>query len=251
MVAEPWGIVMTIVLVVLTFVALVALDHFVLSKRYREADWMQPAKSAPQPLGAAHQPVPAGVFVQPTMTWGRIGEAGEVYLGVHPMLLDLVGAGRELELRAVGEHVAKGEPLVSISRAGRRLTVRSPIAGRVDRVNLRAVGETQWTGAEGRGGDWLCRLLPEFVANEARSWLSGAAAAEWTRHRYHELRTYLTNAVAVGHLGVTMADGGELPAGILGQLDQGVWAGLEDRFLAHVGTTIPQSADRSEREGRE
>lgn len=240
---------MTIVLVVLSFVALVALDHFVLSKRYREADWMQPAKPAPQPLAAAYQPVPVGVFVQPTMTWGWIGQAGEIYLGVHPMLLGLVGAGRELELRAVGEHVARGEPLLSVSRAGRRLTVRSPIAGRVDRVNLGAVGETQWTGAEGRGGDWLCRLLPEFVAHEAGSWLSGAAAAEWTQHRYDELRTYLTNALAAGHVGVTMADGGELPVGILGELDQGVWDGLEDRFLAHVGTTIPRSAERAQREG--
>jgi glycine cleavage system H lipoate-binding protein len=228
---------MTIVLVVLTFVALVALDHYVLSKRYREADWMQPVKPAPQPLAAAHQPVPVGVFVQPTMTWGRIGQAGEVYLGVHPMLLGLVGAGRKLEFRASGEHVAKGEPLVSISRSGRRLTLRSPISGRVDRVNLGAVGETQWTGAEGRGGDWLCRLLPEFVTDESRSWLSGTAAAEWTRQRYDELRAYLTNAVADGHLGVTMADGGELPAGILGELDQGVWDGLEDCFLAPEGTT--------------
>ena len=225
------------VLVVLTFVALVALDYFYLGRRYPEETATEPARPALQPLTAAHQPVPAGILLQPTMTWGRIGEAGEIYLGVHPMLLGLVGTPRELEFCAVGAQVARGEPLVSISRAGRRLTVRSPIAGRVDRVNREAIGETQWTGAEGWGGDWLCRLLPERVAEEAQSWLSGAAAAEWTRHRYDDLRAYLNNAVTVGHLGVMMADGGELPAGILGELDQSVWAGLEDRFLAHQGTT--------------
>jgi hypothetical protein len=29
-----------------------------------------------------------------------------------------------------------------------------------------------------------------------------------------------------------MADGGELPVGILGDMDESVWAGLEERFLA-------------------
>lgn len=240
---------MVVLLVVLTFVVLVALDHFVLSKRYPELTAKEPARPNLLALSAAWQPVPAGVFLQPTYTWGRIGETGEVYLGLHPMLLGLVGAPWDLALRGQGEHVAKGEPLVRIGRGGRHLTVRSPIAGRVDKVNHQAISESLWRGAEGHDGSWLYRLLPERLADEAATWLAGEAAAEWTRRRYDDLRAYLHGAVTDRHLGVVMADGGELPVGILGEMDEGVWAGLEARFLAPGGETT-RSADRLGPEGR-
>ena len=236
---------MVLVLVLLTFAVMAALDYFVFSKSYTEYYARGSARPALQPLPAAYQPVPAGVYLQSTYTWSRIGRSGEVYLGVHPMLLGLVGASCELEFRTRGEHVAKGEPLVRIVRAGRRLTVRSPIAGRVDRVNRRAIGGPRWRGVEGHDGDWLYRLQPERVAEEVPLWLSGEAAAEWTRRRYDDLRAYLHGAVADGHLGVMLADGGELPVGILAEMDEHVWTGLEDRFLAPAGTTRTGSGDCS------
>jgi len=241
---------MVLALVLLTFAVMIALDYFVFSKRYQEYYARGSAKTALQPLPAANQPVPDGIFLQSTYTWGRMGKSGEIYLGVHPMLLGLVGTPCELEFRARGEHVAKGDPLVRIGRAGRRLTVRSPIAGRVDRVNRRELGVALWRGVAGHGGDWLYRLQPERVAEEVPRWFSGEAAAEWTRRRYDDLRAYLHGAVADQHLGVMLADGGELPVGILAELDERVWIGLEDRFLAPAGTTRTESEGRPGSEDR-
>lgn len=224
---------MAIVLAVLTFAAFIALDYFVLSKRHQ----VQAAVGTSGLVGlpAAHQDVPEGVYLQPTFTWGRFGSLGEVYLGVHPMLLGLVGAPYEVELVDTGKRVAKGEPLARIVRAGRSLTVRSPITGMVERVNREAVGETQWRGVEGSDGAWLYRLQPDRVAEEVPRWFLGEPATEWTRRTYHDLRAYLHDAVTAGHLGAVMADGGELPLGILAEMDESVWAGLEDRFLSHAG----------------
>ena len=222
---------MAIVLAVLTFAAFIALDYFVLSKRHPA---QAVALSAPglAALPAVGRPVPADIYLQPTYTWGRMGSGGEVYLGVHPMLLGLVGAPYDLELRAQGERVAKGEPLVRVTRGGHHLTVRSPIAGRVDHVNRSMTGETLWRDLEEGDGGWLYRLQPENVADEVKTWLRGEPAAEWARRQYDSLRTYLQNAVSDGHLGTVMADGGELPIGILADMDESVWAGLEDRFLS-------------------
>lgn len=225
------------VLVLLTFAALVALDHFVLSRGYLEEKSGWPAKLEMLPVPAAYERVPADVFLQPTYTWSRIGESGAIYLGVHPTLLGLIGASCEIELREPGEHVEKGDALARVGRGGRRLTVRSPIAGRVERVNRHAAGATRWQTVEREGAPWLYRLQAERPVNEVREWLRGAAALEWTRRRYHELCAYLQSAVAAGHLGAVMADGGELPVGILGEMNEGVWAGLEQRFLASSGAT--------------
>jgi glycine cleavage system H lipoate-binding protein len=224
-----------IVLAVLTFAAFIALDYFVLSKRDAKATSTAPALPPHTSLPAVRQPVPVGIYLQPTYTWSRFGPAGEVYLGVHPMLLGLVGTPYDLELRAAGEHVAKGESLVRVARGGHHLNVRSPIAGRVEHVNRNMTGETLWRDLEENDGGWLYRLQPESVAEELKTWLTGEPAAEWTRRQYDRLRTYLQNAVADGHLGTVMADGGELPLGVLADMDESVWAGLEDRFLSHAG----------------
>jgi hypothetical protein len=47
-----------------------------------------------------------------------------------------------------------------------------------------------------------------------------------------------------------MADGGELPVGILGDMDESVWAGLEDRFLAPAAATMPSREQRADLGGR-
>ena len=221
---------MVVMLVVLTFAVFIALDYFVLRKRYALATDTSPATAGVAPLWAAQEQVPAGVLLHPTFTWSRAAASGSMLLGIHPMLLELVGAPFTLEFRDPGEQVAKGDPLVRVTREDRHLTVRSPVGGWVMAVNREAKGGTRWNGNHDA---WLYRLEPEGVADEMPSWFSGDRAAQWTRRQYEQLRSYLHDAVTDGHLGAVMADGGDLPAGILGDMDARVWAGLEDRFLAH------------------
>lgn len=221
---------MVVMLVVLTFAVFIALDYFVLRKRHGLATHASPVMAGLSPLWAAQEQVPAGVFLQPTFTWSRTAATGGVLLGIHPMLLELVGAPFALEFRDPGETVAKGDPLVRVTRGDRHLTVRAPVAGRVMQVNRELKGETRWAG---NGDSWLYRLQPERAADEVPMGFSGDRAVEWTRHQYEQLRSYLHDAVTGGHLGAVMADGGDLPTGILGDMDACVWAGLDDRFLAH------------------
>lgn len=240
---------MALVLVLLMFAVFVALDPSLLRRRRVDEALTAPQRPDLGTLSAALQPIPAGVSLQPTYTWSRFGASGDVYLGVHPMLLGLVGVPCEFDLRDRDEYVAKGQPLVRIRRAGRHLTVRSPLGGRVEQVNRRLPADALWRGVEDDAGAWLYRLRPERVAEEAGTWLVGEAAAEWTRRRYDDLRAFLHGAVTGAVVGTVMADGGELRAGILGEMDQGVWAGLEDRFLAPAGAERTRSP-RPGREGR-
>jgi len=222
------------VLVVLTFVVFIALDYFVFSKQHAEAVYpAHETRPALEPLPSLRQVMPAGIFLQPTFTWSRFGPAGEAYVGVHPMLVGLIGDACEFELLGAGKHVAKGEPLVRLAQGGRRLTVRSPFAGHVEHVNHEVTGETRWRDLEENNGGWLYRIRPDTAAEAMPGWLRGESAAEWTRRQYGQLRAFLHDTLADGHLGFVMADGGELPVGILEDMDGSVWAALEERFLSH------------------
>ena len=230
---------MVVILVIATFVVLIGLDYFVFSKR-RPEHAARTAHSALRPLGIAWQPSQEGVFVQPTWTWGRHDASGDLYLGVHPLLLGLVGAPCELETRHRGDVVAEGDPLVTVARDGRRLTVRAPMDARIERVNRRTVREARWREAGADARDWLYRLRPLRPDMPREGWMTGEAAVRWTRHRFDELRDYLQTTLADGHLGVVMADGGALPTGVLGELDQAAWSGVERRVLYVVPHGIPE-----------
>lgn len=222
---------MVFMLVILSIAALVAVDYFWVGKRLAVTAQTETGR-APPPL-LANDAVPPGVFLQPGWTWSRLGEWGEVYVGIHPMLMALVGTPVELECVAPGAQVNRGEPMLRFGTKGRRLTVRSPVAGRVELVNYPPVGRTApWPEPHAPEATWLYRISPDRLPDDMHVWFSGAEASAWTRKRYGDLRAFIAGAVADRHLGTVMADGGELPAGVLSELDEDVWAGLDKRLLA-------------------
>jgi len=229
---------MTALLVILTFALLVGADYAMVRRHQRQQARARAHAPPPEPLRAATEAIPPGIFLQPSYTWSRVGEWGEIYVGVHPMLLGLIGTPLEVDFRAVGAQVTRGEPLALVGRGSRRLTVHAPVSGRVDRVNRPALaGKTGWRGVDAATGPWLYRILPDRIADEMGAWLSGDAAARWTRESYQRLRAYLTDQVAHSDLGVAMADGGELPVGILADMDDPVWQGLDQQIAREERAT--------------
>jgi len=221
---------MVVLLAVLTVAALIALDYFVLRKRRAEgpAEVRLPGL---EPLSQLTEGVPEGVFLQPTYTWTRIREDGDLMVGVHPLLLGLLGAPYQYELLGNGSSVEKGAPLIQLERGGRRLSVPSPVEGRVTAVNRRSTGETQWKGLEAPDGSWLYRIRPERVEQEVPAWMIADAAIGWTKQQYEGIRSYLTRAASLDEVGVTMADGGDIPIGVLASLDDVGWTGFQSTFL--------------------
>jgi glycine cleavage system H lipoate-binding protein len=222
---------MVALLVVLTILALLAADYLLL-RRGRQAEEAESiALPGLEPLSAASTHLPAGVFLQPTFTWSRIRSDGDHLVGVHPLLFGLVGAPYGIDLLPSGDHVAKGAPLARITKGGRSLTVRSPVFGRISEVNRTIGGETDWTGANGGTASWLYRIVPEQVGPEISSWMRAEEAVDWTRAQYQRLREHLSATTVGPDVARTMADGGEVPTGILSTLDDAAWNTFELTFL--------------------
>lgn len=225
---------MVALLVVLTFVVLVSLDYYVFSRRRQESRAARGPVRAPPPVTAVFEALPSDTYVQPTFTWSRTGPAGTLHLGLHPMLLGLVGPDAVVEA-LVHDRVERGRPLASIGHGSRRLTVLSPVSGRIQAFNSIAPGANP-------ACDWICRVAPDEPRFAPGFWLTGAAATDWTRRAYNDLRSLLLDAVADRHLGVVMADGGELPIGIMRDLDDAVWHRVQSRLEAASGiATAPEA----------
>ncbi len=80
-------------------------------------------------------------------------------------------------------------------------------------------------------GTWLCCMEPEGLDEAIPNWMSGDDAERWTERRYDEIREHLLRAGVDERLGVALADGGDLPVGVLGELDEARWREFSDTFL--------------------
>ena len=218
-------------LFVLTVVGALLLHHFFVEKpREAAAGAEYPAPKAIT-LAESMEDLPGGVFLQPTFTWTRLRENGELFLGVHPLLLSLVGLSHRLELQADESTLEKGDPILRIQNAGREIQLFSPVKGRIVEVNDAFSPQAGWTGSARRGGSWIYRIRPENTSQELPLWLLGGAAATWAQNQYREVRDFLFQTVTHEEVGLAAADGGELPAGILSELDDEVWNAFQERFI--------------------
>ena len=97
------------------FVIVLALltGHYFLVERPRRLSDASAAGPLALPLRELITRLPAGIFLQPTFTWGQVRSGGDVEIGVHPMLLSLLGPNPQVEMPSAGEHVEKGEPLMT------------------------------------------------------------------------------------------------------------------------------------------
>ncbi len=218
-------------LFVIAVLTLIVAYHFLVERpRQRRQLTRALAGSALGPPAALLERVPRGVFLQPTFTWSEIATHGDMKIGVHPLLLGLIGVPYTVEVLA-RERVRKGAPLIRISKGNRSLTLRSPVSGQLAEARERhqVAGSDQLASA---GGDaWLCRIEPEDVAMEVHGWMIAQAATDWTRRQYARIRDHLLKVDAPAQLGAMAADGGELPVGLLSRLDDSEWRRLEEAVL--------------------
>jgi len=206
--------------------------HYVLVERPRQrALELEGPHPVPLALADIVGKVPEGVFLHPTLTWGRLRPNGDVDLGIHPLLLGLVGESREIHPRGEPGRLEKGDPIADIVAGDRELIVRSPTSGRIVATNPRATADASWRGATWDDGSWVCRVRPDRLSDEIGSWLISDKAVEWTRRRYGDIRDGILGLAFRGEPELMLADGGEIPIGILTQLDGEAWQQFEKDFL--------------------
>ncbi|MEJ2312398.1 MAG: hypothetical protein P8Y07_04460 [Gemmatimonadales bacterium] len=206
--------------------------HYVLVERPRQrAQRLEGPHPIPLALADIIGKVPEGVFLQPTLTWGRLRPDGDVELGIHPLLLGLAGPSRAVNPCAGPGRIEKGQPIAEIAAGEGQLSVRSPASGRIVETNPRIAADSSWRGATLDDGSWVCRVRPDRLSDEIGSWLIADKAVEWTRRRYGDIRDSMLALAFRGEPELMLADGGEIPVGILTQLDGASWLQFEKDFL--------------------
>jgi glycine cleavage system H protein len=220
---------MTVLLVILTFAAFMALDYFLTRRHQARQGAAVPgalALSDVEPTWVAGYELPDSVHYHRGHTWARVVDAETVVVGIDDFARRLLGKADGLALPSAGAWLEQGEKAFRVSLDGRSTDVVSPIAGEVVAVNraLRDHPSTLTDDPYGRG--WVLTVRPARLAASLRNLLSGRLARRWMEDAREGLDLRL-----MALSGSVLQDGGEPVADFARHLSNEDWRRLVGEFL--------------------
>jgi glycine cleavage system H protein len=228
---------MTVILVLLTFVAFLLIDHF-----YSKYKGVQPvlataaareARPAAEAVAARIQPslvngfkVPDNVRYHPGHTWALSESPNLVRVGMDDFAGKLAGKIESIHLPQRGQWIRQGQKIWSIQRDGQKVDMVSPIEGSVSDINDAVATNPELARQDPYGDGWMVTVQAPDAKTNFRNLLGGLLAKSWMEEAAMRLQRRIP-AMA----GALMQDGGEAVNDLTAQLPDAEWATVTKEFF--------------------
>ncbi|MCC6861797.1 MAG: glycine cleavage system protein H [Bryobacterales bacterium] len=207
---------MTVILVLLTFVAFAVLDYFL--SRKAVAQPVAVAKKAPGILQPAYVEgflVPEELRYHPGHTWLLQERRHLMRVGVDEFGAALAGAVEKIELPKPGQWIRQGQKAWSVFRNGEKAEMVSPIEGEVVEINPEVLSDPSLLRRDPYGHGWLMTVHVPDEESTARNLIPKSLVSSWMSDAIQRLYAWQPQLA-----GAAAADGGtpveDLCAGLPG-----------------------------------
>ena len=220
---------MTVLLVLLTFVTFLLIDHFhsrkvVVQPAVQVAKREAPPRLAPSLVGGFQ--VPEKLRYHPGHTWALSESPSLVRVGMDEFASKLTGKIERITLPQRGQWIRQGQKIWSVHRDGVCVDMVSPIEGSVADINENAVRDPELARKDPYGEGWLVTVQSPDAKTNFRNLLGGALARWWTEESASRLQRRMPMA-----LGALAQDGGVAMDNLAAQIPDKDWAVLAKEFF--------------------
>ena len=222
--------VMTVILVLFTFVTFLLIDHF----HSRKAVVVQPVMVAaktekvvrPVPGLVAGFKVPDNLRYHPGHTWALSESPSLVRVGLDDFASKLMGKVDRTALPQRGQWIRQGQKIATFFRNGESVDVVSPIEGSISDVNESVARDPKLTQSDCYGDGWLVTVQSPDAKTNFRNLLSGAVARFWTQESAARLQTRMPMFA-----GALAQDGGVAVDNLAEQIPDKEWVSVAKEFF--------------------
>ena len=221
---------MTVLLVLLTFVTFLLIDHFHSRKQVVVQPALQAAKHpasprlAPSLVGGFQ--VPEKLRFHPGHTWALSGSPSLVRIGMDEFASKLTGKVERIALPQRGQWIRQGQKVWTLHRDGTSVDMLSPIEGSVADINEAVIQNPELARKDPYGEGWLVTVQSPDAKTNFRNLLGGALARWWTEESAGRLQRRMPMA-----LGALAQDGGAAIDNLAAQIPDEDWASLAREFF--------------------
>jgi glycine cleavage system H protein len=226
---------MTVLLVLITFVAFLVIDHFY-SKRHviQPVLATAPAKRALETLRAARLTpslvagfaVPDNVRYHPGHTWALSESPNLVRVGMDDFAGHLVGQVEEVTLPQRGQWIRQGQKIWSFMKNGKKVDMVSPIEGSVTDINEAVAKDPTLARRDPYGEGWMVTVQAPDSKTNFRNLLGGALARSWMEEAAGRLQRRMPSLA-----GALAQDGGVALDDLSGEIPEAEFAEITHEFF--------------------
>ncbi len=221
---------MTVVLVLLTFITFLLIDHFYSRRRVTLAPAVEIAPDTPSPrmqpgiVGGFH--VPENLRYHPGHTWALSESPTLVRVGMDDFASKLTGKAERIKLPQRGQWIRQGQKLCTIFRDNASVDMVSPIEGSIADVNAAVLQDPKVALRDPYGDGWLVTVQSPDAKINFRNLLFGSLARWWTEESASRLQRRLPTP-----LGALAQDGGVAVENVGAQIPDQDWAQVAKEFF--------------------
>lgn len=221
---------MTVILVLLTFVTFLLIDHFhsrkqvVVQPALQVAGRQGTARVAPSLVGGFQ--VPEKLRYHPGHTWALSESPSLVRVGMDDFASKLSGKVESITLPQRGQWIRQGQKVCTLHRDGAAVDMVSPIEGSVADINEAIARNPELANKDPYGEGWLITVQSPDAKTNFRNLLGGALARWWTEESASRLQRKMPMM-----LGALAQDGGVAMDNVTAHIPDQDWAALAKEFF--------------------
>ena len=121
--------------------------------------------------------------------------------------------------------------LIKLINGNKVLSIKSPVTGHITSINKSIKQVSTWDNIS---RNWIYCFKNINISEELPNWFIAGRARVWLQEKYNQIKNFFIYAAPrteVADMGMMMADGGDIPIGILGQFDKQIWQEFEKNFI--------------------
>jgi len=132
--------------------------------------------------------IPGGVFISDTHCWMSINQEGQAQIGIDDFAMKLIGKVDSIESPNLGMQVGKGEVLFTAKVNGKAIQFKSPISGKVVRVNNQLFEDLSALEYSSYHKNWVCIIDSDELDSELTDLKIGKAAVAFYQEELEKLK---------------------------------------------------------------
>ena len=220
---------MTVILVLATLLAFIALDYFLSRRKAAQPVVVRPVgaiPAEPQPVFVEGFMVPDNLRYHPGHAWLLPERKHLVRIGLDEFAGVLAGPIAKIELPKPGRWLRQGQKAWTLYRDGAKTEMVSPIEGEVVEVNSALAQNPSLLRQDPYGRGWLMTVFVPDEESTARNLLPQGLVRNWMREaveRLYARQPQLAGAVA--------ADGGRPTPDVFAGLPDASWEAVTREFF--------------------
>ncbi|MEA1877014.1 MAG: hypothetical protein U9N86_09115 [Bacteroidota bacterium] len=227
------GLNKVVLFALIAFIVLL-MTGIIISKFIRVKKNRASASVIPAFISLSNIKAPQGIFYDKSHTWAYMEKNGLVKVGINDFLQHVTGALTRVSLKQSGDHVSKGERIMTISHKGKHLHIKSPVTGIIKSENIDLATDPSLLNNSPYSNGWVYAIEPSNWLKETQLMLMAEKHREWLTNEFTRLKDFFQMCVHKHQpqfAQVILSDGGEIKDQVLAEFGPEIWEDFQTQFI--------------------